>query len=452
MFGFAWLTLRQAQEALKTGRLEEAQRLLVQPSVQSHRRAGPMLAQLARTFAERGERRLAHDEAEGAWKDLLLAEHLQAGEKTAERLRQALTRLSVAQARGLFQAGDLRRADEAIAQLRERDVRSAELQVLEDAVKGWLSARDLADRGEFALALEAVAGLRRLILGPVRLLDEFVADLARRQRDFAALLPRLHEAAESARWGDVLEVAEKVLALAPQHPEARKVRGRAWKAVEPVTVAMRPPAEVNGHTAPGLADTTAGEAPTRFLLWIDGVGGYMVCLGARLTFGQAFLDPHADVPLVADVSRMHATLTRDSEGYVLEAVRPVQVNGKATTRAILRPGDRVTLGSSCQFQFHQPVPVSASARLDLVSGHRLPVAVDAILLMADTLVLDRGPKAHVAIEDLKGPVVLFRHKDGLGVRHAGRMTVNGQKSPERAVLPPRAAVAAEDVAFAIEPG
>jgi hypothetical protein len=451
MFGFAWLTLRQAGDALQTGRLEEAQRLLGQASVRGHRKAGPLMGRLARTLAERGERRLAQDDAEGAWADLLQAEHLQTGEKATERLRQSLTRLGIVQVRALLQSGDLRRSDEAVARLRERGVRSAELQLLEDAVKGWLRARDLADRGEFALALESIENLRRLVLGPVRLLEEFAADLHRRQQEFAGLVARLHEAVAESRWPEAVEAAERVLALAPQHAEARKARGRAWKAIEPATVAMRPPAEVNGHGV-DPDDTTPGALPARLLMWVDGVGGYLVCLGKRLTFGQAFLDPHADVPLVADVSRMHATLSRDSEGYVLEAVRPVQVNGKATTRALLRPGDRVTLGASCQFQFHQPVPVSASARIDLVSGHRLPVAVDAVLLMADTLVLDRGPQAHVSVPDLKSPVVLYRHKDGLGLRHPGRLNVNGQRAGERVVLSARSAVSAEDIAFALEPG
>ena len=53
--------------------------------------------------------------------------------------------------------------------------------------------------------------------------------------------------------------------------------------------------------------------------------------------------------------------------------------------------------------------------------------------------------------DLKQPVVLFRHKDGLGVRYTGELRVNGQAAPERAVLPPVATVAGEDIAFAIEP-
>jgi tetratricopeptide (TPR) repeat protein len=453
MLGFAWLTLRQAKEALQTGRLDEAQRLLGQAFVQGHRRAGALQARLARAFAERGERRLGHDDAEGAWKDLQQAEHLLPADRAAERLRLALGRLNLAEARALLQAGDLRRAEEALLRLRERGVRSPEALVLDEAVKGWLRARELADRGEFALALEAVEALRRLALGPVHQLDEFARELRKRQAEFPALLARLHEAVDAGRWREVVETAEQVLAIAPQHGEARKARTRAWKAIEPVTVAMRPPAEVNGHAGTAAGGDTAGEpAPARFLLWIDGVGGYLVCLGTRLTFGQAWLDPHADVPLVADVSRMHATLSRDGEGYMLEAVRPVQVNGTATTRALLRPGDRITLGASCQFQFHQPVPVSTSARLDLVSGHRLPVAVDAVLLMADTLVLDRGPQAHVSIPDLKSPVVLFRTRDGLGVRHPGRLSVNGSKAADRVVLPSRASVAADDIAFAIEPG
>jgi hypothetical protein len=454
MLGFAWLTLRQAQEALRGGRLEEAQRLLAQPAAQGHRRTGPLLAQLARAFVERGEQLLRHDDAEGAWRDLLHAEHLQVADKSVAPLRQALTRLGIAEVRALFQAGELQRADEAVARMRERRVRSPELQVLEDAVKGWLKARDLAEHGDFARALEGVERLRRLILGPVRPLDLFAVELEKRQQDFAGLLARLHEAADAGRWREVVEVAEQVLALAPQHAEARKARTRAWKAIEPVTVAMRPPGDAHQPDAQARVEINGhpyGESPARFLLWIDGVGGYLICLGSRLTLGQATLDPHADVPLVADVSRLHATLTRDAEGYVLEAVRPVQVNGQSTTRALLRSGDRVTLGTSCQFQFHQPVPVSASARLDLVSGHRLPVAVDAVLLMADTLVLGDGPQAHVMVPDLKQPVVLFRHKDGLGLRHGGRMSVNGERGGDRALLPAQAVVNGDEVAFALEP-
>ncbi|HWG43789.1 MAG TPA: FHA domain-containing protein [Gemmataceae bacterium] len=447
MFGFAWLAIRQAREALKQGRLEEAHRLLTQPAIRDHRAIGDLLAQLTRGYVEHGERQLQLDDAEGAWRDLLQAEQLQTAEKGVDRLRQTLTRLGLAEVRAVLHTGETRRADEVIARLRERRVRSAELQVLEEATRDWLQARELAGHGEFALALEAVERVRRRLHDRPAVLEKFAVDVQKHRDSFGGLLAHLHEAADAGRWREVLERAEQVLAIAPQHGEARKARSRAWKAIEPVTVAMPSPiSATNG-------DTLACEGlPTRFLLWIDGVGGYLVCLGARLTFGQAILDAHVDIPLVADVSRLHASVTRDTEGYVLEAMRPIQVNAREVTRTLLQSGDRVTLGASCQLQFHLPVPISTTARLDLVSGHRLPLSVDAILLMADTLVLGEGPQVHITVPDLKQPLVLFRQKDTLGIRHSGKLSINGHKSGERLLLgDPHATVSGENISFAIEP-
>jgi hypothetical protein len=187
------------------------------------------------------------------------------------------------------------------------------------------------------------------------------------------------------------------------------------------------------------------------LLWIDGVGGYLLCLGPRVTFGQATADGSVDVPLLADLSRLHATVGRDGEGYVVESVRPLQVNGQTVTKATLAPGDRVTFGAACQFRFLLPVPVSTSARLELVSGHRLPVSVDGILLMAETLVLGPGPQAHVELPGVAKDLILYRHKDGLGVRYGGSFRVNGRPVADREGLPPAATVTGPDFSFAVEP-
>ncbi len=171
-----------------------------------------------------------------------------------------------------------------------------------------------------------------------------------------------------------------------------------------------------------------------FYLWIDGVGGYLVCLNTRITLGQATPDAAVDVPLLADVSRLHATLTRDPEGYLLHALRPARVNGKTAEKALLRSGDRVTLGHCCQLLFRQPAPISTSARLDLVSGHRLRLAVDGVLLMADTIVLGPGQNVHVELPELKQPVILFRQKNGMGIRTSEPVTIDGQSVKERGVL------------------
>ena len=46
----------------------------------------------------------------------------------------------------------------------------------------------------------------------------------------------------------------------------------------------------------------------RFLLWADAVGGFLVCLDDRIILGRAGPDSPADVPLMGDLSRNHATL------------------------------------------------------------------------------------------------------------------------------------------------
>jgi hypothetical protein len=443
MLGFAWLTIRQAEEALKNGRLDEAQRLLADPAAQGHKRSWELLQQVAQGYVARGERHLRHDDASAAWHDLLAAEQVAGGDDATASLRQTLSRQGIEEIRALLGAGEPERAAEAVGHLQNRGVRHAELQTLDEMARAWKQAREHAQRGEFARALSTMERVGRHSAVRGEVLDRFLIDLERNHQAFTELLVQMHEASEKRRWNEVVQLAERALALAPNHEEARRARARAWKAIEPPTIAdARPPVAAN---------RTAEPPRQRFLLWIDGVGGYLVCLENRVTLGQATPEANVDIPLFADVSRLHATLTRESEGYLVEAGRALKVNGQPATTKLLRNGDRVTLGSSCQLQFRQPVPVSTSARLDLVSGHRLTLAVDGVLLMADTLVLGPGENVHVAMPDLERTIVLFRQKEGLGVRCVGDFTVNGDRYRDRAGIGYQAAVAGDDFALAIEP-
>ena len=187
-----------------------------------------------------------------------------------------------------------------------------------------------------------------------------------------------------------------------------------------------------------------------FVLWIDGVGGYLVCLSHRLTIGQANVDPPVDLALLADVSRHHATIQRDPEGYFLEAVRKVQMNGQKIDKALLRSSDRITLGNSCQLQFWQPVPVSTSARLDIVSGHRFAEPVQAVILMADTLVIGPSAQTHVQVPDMTQPLILYRTKNGLAARWPGEMQIAGKAYRERGPLEPGATLVTDQITLALE--
>src|SRR5256885_923831 len=92
-----------------------------------------------------------------------------------------------------------------------------------------------------------------------------------------------------------------------------------------------------------IAENSMADGADAWILWVDGVGGFLVCTQDSVTLGQAYAEPPADVPLLADVSRRHAVLRRDGEGYWLEADRPTWVNNTPATRALLRTDDRISL-------------------------------------------------------------------------------------------------------------
>lgn len=482
-----WLTLRQAREALRSGHPETARKLL-DPFIQDgYRKAVGVTPEIARGYRLRAEKALRADDADAAWADLLAAEALAPADPDLAKLRATLTKLGLAQCRAALLAGYPLHVLETVARLKQRTAHHPDFESYEEAAREWLLAIELADRGDFSAAAAAFDRGRSLVSADVHPgFDTFRAELTHRHEQFREATVRLLEAADERRWADVLRQADAVTAVAPDHREAANLKARAWGVIQTKSgiAPTRPavPAEVvelawaAGAVAGGTSAVAATKVypvepddrpapadapvlrdglpitglPKRFVLWIDGVGGYLVCVGQRIGFGQATGNVPVDVPLFADVSRLHAEISRDAEGYVLESGRAVTVNGRAVTRAALTSGDRVTLGGTCQFVFHQPVPISPSARLELVSGHRLPLAVDGILLMAENLIFGPGDGVHVPMPDATGDLILYRTRDGLGVRHDGPFKVDNRPCRDRSPLPIPSFVTADSFTFAVE--
>jgi hypothetical protein len=478
-----WLLLRQLSEAVAAGRPDEAHRLIEPLLADGHRRAYKAAREVVRAYAARARKALDQHNPDAAWRDLISAESLNTGEKVVAELRQVLARLAVVQVRAMLEAARPVDAIDQIAKCRERGVRNPELEQLELAAQDWIAAQEFADRGEF---LRAVAELERVaprLPTPRTGLDRYRGEVEHRHARFSEAVGRLYDAAEEKRWREAVAIAAEVLAVAPDHREAKAIRGKAWVVAAPETADFAPTGEGGAQSRQAASDLGARATrwesggspqsavaraapassgllssgggvplPKRFLLWVDGVGGYLVCLSSRVTFGQATADGPVDVPLFAEVSRTHAEVTRDGEGYVIESGRGIRVNGDETKRAVLSAGDRVTLGASCQFLFHKPVAVSSSVRLELTSGHRLPVAVDGVLLMGNELILGAGPEAHIEIAGLAAAVLIYRSKDGLSVRvPEQKFTIDDRPCADRAVLPLPAVVSCDAFTFAVEP-
>jgi hypothetical protein len=198
-------------------------------------------------------------------------------------------------------------------------------------------------------------------------------------------------------------------------------------------------------------DRTSGEANSRFLLWVDAVGGYLVCLGDEVVLGQPIPMGKVDVPILGDVSARHARIRRDSEGYVIEALRDVKINGRQVQHtALLSDGAKIQLGESVRLLFRRPLALSATARLEFLSCHRTHPSTDAILLMADACVLGPKPHSHVICRDWTREVVLFRNEGQLYCRAAGSLEIDGLRHRERGQIHRNARIAGDDFSLSLE--
>ena len=170
----------------------------------------------------------------------------------------------------------------------------------------------------------------------------------------------------------------------------------------------------------------------KFMMWIDAVGGYWVCMNDEISIGQPTAAAKIDVPILGDISPKHARIHRDGEGYLIEAVREVRVNGQAVRPvASLNDGCRIELGESVRLIFRRPHALSGTARLDFASRHRTQPSADAVLLMADACILGPKPHSHVVCRNWTREVILYRHDEELFCRAAGNFKIDGAWCKDR---------------------
>lgn len=195
--------------------------------------------------------------------------------------------------------------------------------------------------------------------------------------------------------------------------------------------------------------------PREARLWIDGVGTWLLWLPERLSLGGprplTSSRPPADLPLLADLARLHAILERHPEYYLLALEGEGEVNGRPVAgEALLRGGEEITLGTDVRLRFEVPSPLSASARVTFLSGHRPAERLDGLVLLAETCLLGPSAEHHIVCPEVSTPLVLYRQKGGLWCRSAEEWKLEGRALTGAAPLAPGALVATESVTFRIE--
>ena len=527
MLGQWRMVLRQAEEAARLGRYEEAYALATRPGVADHHHAVQFRSRLALDLIARATRRGGVDDLAGAVDDLDLAERIGAPPDSLAAARLNLADRVADEVRVDLDAGEPARVLERVEELARHKIGGPALRRAREIAEAWQNGLAEGRRGEFGRAQEQLDRADRLAAGAGSIAAQQAvtaakAELENRQKGAAPKVEALYTALSEGKWPQILSAAEAVLTSVPEHPAARQARARAWQQIAaigpagarwphraargaPASPAIKLASDPDGSQSepaaagpedivwlsgsanreaspqpqmPGADGNARAGAPSpaaaghqrmpgpprplaraeatgpkgRFLLWVDAVGGYLVCLDDRILLGRAGPDSHADIPLMGDLSRNHATLLRNGEGYSLQAHHASFINGKPVLdQAVLRDGDVIRLGSTVELEFRQPSPVSATARLSIVSRHRLPLAVDGVLLMAETCIVGGESQAHIPAPALPNPVVLYRQAGALWCRAVGAFDVDGRTCASRAPLTLQSSVLGDGFSFSLEP-
>lgn len=453
MFAQWRLTLRQAEEAVRADRFEEALELARRPEVADQRQAGQLRNRIALQLVERAREHVRQGHSQAAWHDLRQAELAGAPTPKVVQVRGELTERGAAEIRAALDAGDPSQAMTLADDLRNRGADSAELRRLYEGAAAWARAQRAAKLGEFNRAIEFLETAAKQIGGHAGVEQKLKS--AQRDRERAAeLRSQLQGALAAQNWLQVLQTADAFLEIAPDCREVRQTRDEALR-----RLGVRVTSATNIAPAGSFDDATPVRSPleakngsrNRFILWVDGVGGFLVCQGNVVTLGQATPGCTVDVPILGDLSRQHATIVRDGEGYLIRSDRDLAINGRAARQATLRDGDVIRLGRSVDLKFTMPCPVSGTARLELVSRHRLHLSLAGILLMADTCVLGASGQTHVQVPESTGQIVLYRQGDRLNCRGDGVLEIDGQSHEGRGALRCTSRVIAGDFSFSLEP-
>lgn len=202
------------------------------------------------------------------------------------------------------------------------------------------------------------------------------------------------------------------------------------------------------HPRPGNAEAAAD----RHLLWIDGVGTYLMCHGDRVTIGGPTQDGKpSDLSLLANLARKHATIVRDRQGYLIEASAPVSVSGRPVNeQTTLHDKYEIVLGERVRLRFDLPSVLSASARIALLSDHRPSPTVDGVVLMDDTCLLGPGNENHIRCPEWTDSVLLFRKDGQIWCKSRLELFVGEKHIPQGGLLRSGDVVTGPDLRFRIE--
>jgi len=394
-----------ANNALADGDLDAAAEHIARGKLQETFQGRRLTRRLTQALIDRAQTATSSSNLALAWKDLSLTSKValaQDADAVSREFNQ-LVELTLKSAESLLSQSKLTDALQMIDQLGKRDVMDGRADRLRSVIACLQQAERLAALGEFTQSLRQLEKAKDIQPG-LPFIEPRISTCSLRQMQLRELTAQLHSTALKCQWGDVNKCCQKILAIAPKHEVALNAQQHCLTQIKRKTNSGIRATQVPSPDVPPVYRTSS------FLVWIDGVGGYLVCADGVNTIGRAVENSKISIPIVSDLRQRHARIETSHGQHLLQGLGgSVSVAGVEVTEPVELKSDQIIeLEGGVKLKYRQSHPLSKSARLDFVSRHRTHPWSDAVLLAGQSIVFGPNRNNQVFCPFWKSDLILFQ--------------------------------------------
>ena len=473
------LKTKFAEQALQCGDLDQAVRHFELGQIHHENKKLTLARSLADALLERAKVSVSMGQFCVAWKDLdeVSKFNVEALGAEARKWKNQLIELTIESADASLVRGEPIYALNCIEVLGQRRVMDWRLDNIRMVSECLNSANRFAAKGQFK---KSVAELEKAKIARPDLpfLDSRISAFKIRQRQMKKHVTNLEAYALQCKWGDVSLSCKQILHIAPTNQIAFEARQECSARLKKKTRRQMDSTKVNSSAAKSdrVVNTHRGSragkknavversmsdrirpmvnqtSGNKFLLWVDGVGGYLVCGDRVNSLGQAIDSARVDIGIQGNLRSHHANLERVDGGHLLEPIGNISIDGiELDSKVVLKDGQTLALEGGVELSYSQTHALSKTARLNFVSRHRSVPWADAVILPVTSIILGPNRSNHVCCPTWSENLMLFERSGQWFCRSQQAMEVDGKLVNAETAIELDSRIVGDDFSLTLEP-
>lgn len=451
-----------ANDALAKGDLQQAAEHLSRDRFRETITGRSVSQRLTSALVDRAQSHTSAGDLRNAWDDLMIATSV-AVSKDADfvsRKKNELVELTVETAETYLAHGKASHAIRSISELNSRKILDWRADRVTRTARLLQEADELAATGRLAESVQQLEEAKNLH-PELSFIESRLAANRQRQMQIRDLTSMLQEKTIQHEWQDVNLCCQKLLAIAPKFKLALDAQRHSMMQMQRKTstgtrITQVPEKDDSFFRIEEEEDSISIEraqaAANTFLLWVDGVGGFLVCTDPRNIIGQAVPNAGISIPILGDLRRRHARIETINGQHLLQFLGTDRVQGYAVEQPLaLKCGQSIGLDGGVDLKYTQKHPLSTTARIDFVSRHRTQPWSDAILLAGQSIILGPNPNNHVYCPKWQEDLILFRRNNEWFCRGKTSFEIDGKEIDSEGPINFESSISGEDFSLSLEP-